>query len=299
MNSATSKNTSQERYHQIRMVLIYVLIANFAVALGKFVVGILSHSIGMVADSFHSLMDGSSNIIGLIGISLASRPRDDSHAYGHSKFETFASMGIVVLLLITAVQIGESVYGRLTTNNPVSPDAGVLAFSMMGVTIAINICVSIYERRQGRKLNSVFLVADSKHTLSDVYVSFSVIASLIAVRLGHPEIDALVGGFIALVIGYAAFRIMKEASVVLLDRAVLDPAKVEEICLGGGEKEILGCHKIRTRGSESGYWIDLHLLVEPQLTTRRSHELASHVERLLKTEYGEQADVIIHIEPGR
>src|SRR5665811_1328031 len=159
--------SARDRYRKIRLVLIYVLVANIAVAVGKGIVGWTDGSIGMVADSFHSLMDGSSNIIGLIGISLASRPRDDSHAYGHSKFETFASMGIVVLLLITAVQIGESVYGRLTTNNPVSPDAGVLAFSMMGVTIAINICVSIYERRQGRKLNSVFLVADSKHTLSD------------------------------------------------------------------------------------------------------------------------------------
>ncbi|MHB8160013.1 MAG: cation transporter dimerization domain-containing protein [Thermoleophilia bacterium] len=71
------------------------------------------------------------------------------------------------------------------------------------------------------------------------------------------------------------------------------------MCLGGGEKEILGCHKIRTRGSESGYWIDLHLLVEPDLTTRRSHEISSHVERRLKTAYGEPTDVIIHIEPGR
>ncbi|MCL4473074.1 MAG: cation diffusion facilitator family transporter [Actinobacteria bacterium] len=281
------------------MVLVYVLVANLAVSLGKGVVGWRADSIGMVADAFHSLMDGSSNVIGLIGISLAARPRDDSHAYGHAKFETFASMGIVILLLLTAFQIGESVYGRVTSDNPAVPEAGLLPFAVMGVTIVINVAVTLYERRQGRKLSSVFLVADSRHTLSDIYVSFSVIASLAAVRLGYPMIDAVVGGFIALVIAYAALGIMREASVVLLDRAVLDPKAIEEICMSAGDEGILGCHKIRTRGSESGYWIDLHLLVEPQLTTKKSHSLASHVERRLKDRYGEQTDVIIHIEPGK
>ncbi|MHB8792400.1 MAG: cation diffusion facilitator family transporter [Thermoleophilia bacterium] len=289
---------SNDRYHQIRRVLIYVLVANVAVALGKGIVGWTNGSIGMVADAFHSLMDGSSNVIGLIGISLASRPRDEDHSYGHSKFETFASMGIVLLLLITAVQIGESVYGRLTAENPSPPEIGTLAFVVMGVTIAVNISVSLYERNQGKKLSSVFLVADSRHTMSDVFVSLSVIGSLVAVRLGYPALDAIVGGVIALVIAYAAFGIMKEASFVLLDKAVIDPKQIEQICLEG-EEEILGCHKIRTRGSEAGYWIDLHLLVEPDITTRRSHDIASHVERRLKNFYGEQIDVIIHIEPGK
>lgn len=290
---------SNDRYHQIRRVLIYVLVANVAVALGKGIVGWTNGSIGMVADAFHSLMDGSSNVIGLIGISLASRPRDEDHSYGHSKFETFASMGIVLLLLITAVQIGESVYGRLTAENPSTPEIGTLAFVVMGVTIAVNISVSLYERNQGKKLSSVFLVADSKHTMSDVFVSLSVIGSLVAVRLGYPALDAVVGGLIALVIAYAAFGIMKEASFVLLDKAVIDPKQIEQICLEGEEEEILGCHKVRTRGSEAGYWIDLHLLVEPDITTRRSHDIASHVERRLKNFYGEQIDVIIHIEPGK
>lgn len=291
--------SGSDRYHRIRRVLVYVLVANLAVAMGKGVVGWMDGSIGMVADGFHSLMDGSSNVIGLIGISLASRPRDEGHSYGHSKFETFASMGIVLLLLITALQISESVFGRLTSDNPSTPEVGMLAFVVMGVTIAINISVSVYERNQGKKLSSVFLVADSRHTLSDVFVSLSVIGSLVAVRLGYPMIDALVGGVIALVIAYAAFRIMKEASFVLLDRAVVDAKQIEEICLSGGEEEILGCHKIRTRGSEAGYWIDLHLLVEPDITTRRSHDIASHVERRLKNFFGEQTDVIIHIEPGK
>lgn len=280
-------------------MLIIVLLANFAVAVGKGAVGLRVDSISMVADAFHSLMDGASNIIGLIGVILAGRPRDRTHTYGHAKFETFASIGIVVLLLVTAIQIVESVYRRVTADELALPDAGALAFATMGVTIAINVMVSLYERRQGHRLSSSFLVADSRHTMSDVYVSFSVLASLVAAWFGLAIVDIVVGGFIAVMIAIAAFKIMREASIILLDRAVLDPEEVKGICLSVEEEGLLGCHEVRTRGSEAGYWIDLHLLVEPDMPTRESHRIASVVERRLKTEYGEETDVIIHIEPGR
>lgn len=290
---------SQLRYRRIRFVLIFVLVANLLVALGKGVVGWRVGSVSMVADGFHSLMDGSSNVIGLIGIALAARPYDREHSYGHAKFETFASIGIVILLLVTAYEIGMGVLERLTSDSPTEPDVTAVAFLVMGLTICINLSISIYERLQGQRLSSTFLVADSRHTLSDVGVSFSVIASLVAARIGYPEIDALVGGIIALVIAYAAFKIMKEASYILLDRAVLDPAQVEAVCMGVETPGLQGCHRVRTRGSETGYWIDLHLVVDPDLTTRESHRIASQVEIRLKKFFGRNTDTVIHIEPGR
>ncbi|HDY69877.1 MAG TPA: cation diffusion facilitator family transporter, partial [Actinobacteria bacterium] len=154
------------RYRRIRAVLIYVLVANLAVAVGKGVVGLHINSIGMVADAFHSLMDSASNVIGLIGITLAARPRDETHSYGHAKFETFASIGIVALLLITAFGVGKDVLDRLTSAATPEVNVNTLALTMMGVTIVINILVSRYERRQGKSLQSTFLVADSRHTLS-------------------------------------------------------------------------------------------------------------------------------------
>lgn len=302
MSAVTQKQgykDSAERYHRIRLVLIWILVANLAVSLGKGIVGYSTGSIGMVADAFHSLMDGSSNVIGLIGIGLASRPRDETHTYGHTKFETFASLGIVVLLLLTAIEIGQNVWGRLTGPTSEGPDASAIAFGVMIVTIIVNIAVSTLERRWGKSLGSNFLVADSRHTLSDVWVSLSVIASLIATRLGYPIVDALIGGVIALVIAYAAFQIMKEASTVLLDKAIIDPEEVAKVCMSVQADGLLGCHKVRSRGSESGYWIDLHLLVDPDMTTKQSHHIASLVERALKEAFGEETDTTIHIEPGR
>lgn len=299
MTSASGQDANTRRYHRIRMVLIYVLAANVAVALGKGLTGWWIGSIGMVADSFHSLMDGASNVIGLIGITLAARPYDEDHSYGHSKFETFASVGIVILLLMTALQISESVYGRLTAAVPEEPDVGLMAYMVMAVTITVNLGISWYERREGRKLDSTFLVADSRHTLSDVGVSVSVVAGLVAVSLGYPVVDALVGGVIAVIIAYAAFKIMKEASYILLDRAALDPAQVETVCMDYIGEGLQGCHKVRTRGSETGYWIDLHLVVDPDMTTRASHQIASDVEKRLKEFYGRNTDTVIHIEPGK
>lgn len=288
---------TRRRYHLIQMVLVYTLAANLAVSLGKGIVGWRAGSIGMVADAFHSLMDGSSNIIGLVGVKLASRPRDASHSYGHAKFETFASVGVVVLLLVTAIEISRGVYNRLTAETPQLPEASLIAFGVMAVTIFVNIVVFWYERRSGRELGSSFLVADSRHTLSDVYVSLSVVASLVAARLGYALIDALVAGAIALVIAYAAFRIMTEASSVLLDRAVLDAGDVESALRG--IEGIQGCHKIRTRGSEAGFWIDLHILVDPEMTTKESHQIASRAERRLKEVFGKGTDAVIHTEPGK
>lgn len=287
------------RYRKIRWILIFVLIANLAVAFSKGIVGWRVDSIAMVADAFHSLMDGSSNIIGLIGISLASRPRDESHLYGHQKFETFASIGVVILLLLTAIQIGQSVIERLTSESVAEPDIGITAFVVMLVTICINLLVSLYERRKGRQLSSTFLIADSRHTMSDIGVSLSVIAGLIAVILGYPFIDAVVGGIIAIVIAVAALHIMKEASFILLDRAVIEPSLIESVCMSLETPGLQGCHKIRSRGSEAGYWIDLHVVVDPEMSTRDSHKIASRVELRLKEFFGGNTDVVIHIEPGR
>ena len=119
--SPESQAHVHERYRKIRFVLIWVLVANMAVAAGKGVVGFNVGSISMVADAFHSLMDGSSNVIGLVGIWLAARPQDEDHSYGHTKFETFASLGIVVLLTVTAVEIGRKVIERLTSETRLPP----------------------------------------------------------------------------------------------------------------------------------------------------------------------------------
>ena len=169
-------------YETVKRILIIVLVLNLAVALAKLIYGWRTGSLSMISDGFHSLFDGTSNIIGIVGIILASRPPDLTHPYGHSKFETFSSIGIALLLFITCFEILQSAVGRFL--NPSVPNITTLSFMIMMVTIAVNISVSWYENRKGKELGSSILIADSMHTRSDIYASLIVIAGFVLIKMG-------------------------------------------------------------------------------------------------------------------
>ena len=130
-----------------------------------------------------------SNIIGLIGTAIAAKPADESHPYGHRKFETFTTIGIALLLFIISINIIKSGIAKIV--NPVTPQVDIYSFIVMIITIAINIFVIIFETKAGKRLNSDILVSDAIHTKSDVYISLSVILSLIAVKLGYHSLTRL------------------------------------------------------------------------------------------------------------
>src|SRR5262245_4742197 len=139
-------------YQQAKSVLLLTLLLNLAVAGAKLVWGRWTNSLSMQADGFHSLFDGASNIIGLVGIWAARRPPDDCHPYGHKKFETFAAFGISVLLFLTCYHILESSYKRLQTE--VAPQAAPLSFVIMLGAMGINFFVAWWETKKGRELKS-------------------------------------------------------------------------------------------------------------------------------------------------
>ncbi len=199
----------RKRYLKIRRVLIYVLFLNWVVAAAKLFCGWLIHSASMTADGFHSFSDGSSNIIGLIGIWIASRPIDESHPYGHKKFETLSSVGISILLFLVCFNVVRE--GILRFLHPVVPLVNVSSFLVMGITLAINIAVMIYENRRGFVLNSDILISDALHTRADILTSSSVIVTLIGIKLGYPILDPVASLVISGFIAYAAVDILKES----------------------------------------------------------------------------------------
>ncbi len=196
--------SEQVRSQSVRRVLWIVLVLNVGVAVAKLFVGWLVSSISMVADGFHSLTDGASNVVGLIGLSIADRPPDEDHPYGHRKFETLAALIIGALLSLTAWEVLQSLIHRLREGG--EPEVTGLAFAVMIVTIVINIGVTTWEHRAARKYKSIILKADAAHTRSDVFASLAVIASLVAARFGYPQLDLIAAMVIIVMIGYAAFR---------------------------------------------------------------------------------------------
>jgi cation diffusion facilitator family transporter len=286
--------TSQERYNRIRSTLILVLILNWAVACAKILYGLLSHCVSMTADGFHSLSDGASNIIGLVGIRLASQPRDIDHPYGHKKYETFFSLGIAMLLFIISIGLIHEALERF--RNPVAPQVDIKSFTIMAITTLINILVMNYEYRQGKRLKSDILTSDAMHTKADILTSLSVIIALIVIKLGYPVFDPIATIFISLFIAHSGFSIVRHSSTILCDTAaILDDKTIVDIVLG--VKGVKTCHKIRTRGRPDDIYLDLHVQVSPDMHVDNAHKISCAIEEAIKKTIPEVTDVVVHIEP--
>lgn len=282
------------RRDAIRRVLIVVLFLNLAVAAAKLTYGAITRSASMMADGLHSLMDSSSNIIGLVAVHLAARPPDSDHPYGHERYESLASMGVAVLMGVALMEIVREAWARLGTG--VGPEVTGVSFAIMVGTMAVNAGVSYWERRRGRQLSSDFLLADAMHTASDILVSFSVIGSLVAVRIGFPIADAIVAVSIAGVIAWAAWGIVRRASQVLCDAAVGDPWAM--VLVARQVEGVVDCHKVRARGTAGMVRVDMHVLVDPGTPLDRAHELATRVEEAVRRQVPGVTEVIVHLEPS-
>jgi len=281
------------RDHEIKKVLWFILALNLLVAGAKLVYGYRSGTLSMWADGLHSMFDGASNVIGLIGLWAAAHPPDEAHPYGHRKFESFGAFAISVFLFLACFKILESSYHRLI--DPNIPRVTAFSFIVMVATIGINLFVTRYEQRRSSELKSELLHADAMHTLSDVYSSLSVLVGLIAVQLGFPIIDPVMALVIAGFIGRTGFQILFETSRVLSDASCVDPRLVREIVMQ--IPGVKSCHSIRTRGLEHHVFVDCHIQVQSDMTTERAHDLVHDIEDLIKKEMTEVVDVVIHVEP--
>ncbi len=290
--SGVSQSNNYSRRQSVNRVLWQVLGINLLVAGAKITVGLISGSISMVADGFHSSMDASSNVIGLVGSTIAGQPPDSDHPYGHYKYETFATLGIGLLLLLTSWNVLKSIFTRIMENS--APEVTALSFVVMVVTIVFNVAVVVYEKKRGQQLKSELLLADAAHTRSDIFVSLSVLVSLVAVKLGWVWIDVAVALIIVLVIGHTGWKIVRRASNVLADSAIINEATVEKVVLG--VKGVKSCHKIRSRGTDQAAHLDLHIQVDGQMSLEEAHLLGHVAQDRLKEKLG-VTDVMVHVEP--
>lgn len=285
---------AKNKFSEVKKVLIIILFLNLGVAAAKMWVGMMINSASMFADGVHSVTDGSSNVIGIIGISLAAAPKDTKHPYGHRKIETMTGLFIVVMLVVLSIKIVMDAIPRFA--NPVTPKINTVSFVVMIITFIVNVVVTKYEHRKGIELKSTILISDAMHTKSDLYVTLGVVVTLVALKLGAPAmIDPIASIIVAGFILKAAFEIFKGASGILIDSAVVDDGKIIEIAMR--EPEVKNVHNIRSRGAEDDMHIDMHILADPNLPLDEVHELTHTIEKAICDDLECQADVIIHVEP--
>jgi cation diffusion facilitator family transporter len=281
------------RLQKVKKVLFYTLFLNIGVAIAKIAYGYIIDSISMVSDGFHSFFDGTSNIIGLVGIYIASQPPDENHPYGHRKFETLSTIAIAVLIFFAGFEILKKTYHGIRTPHVI--EVTFFSFLIMGITLLINIIVMTYETRKGHELHSDFLLADAMHTKADLFISLSVILSLIAAKAGFPIVDILASLVITFFIAKMGFSILKSATEVLTDAAQINPDEIRDVVIP--IEGIRGCHGVRTRGKTGAVNIDLHILVDPEAKTQEAHDIAHSVEEVIKKAFPSVIDVVVHTEP--
>lgn len=282
------------RQRRVRFVLVVALALNLAVAAAKLVVGVLIGSLAMTADGFHSLLDGFANVVSLVGVAVASRPPDPNHSYGHQRYETLTSLAVAGLMLLALFGLSQGAWSRFQSG--VAPEVTLLAFVVMGATLCVNAGLTLWERREARRLSSTLLLADARHTASDILVSSSVIGSLIAVQLGHGWADAGVALAIGAAIAWGAWSIVRDASLELSDATVAQAAEIAAAVTT--VPGVRGAHNIRSRGGEGRAWIDLHIQVDPGLRVDAAHDIASAVARKVEQGFSGPADVTVHVEPA-
>lgn len=284
-----------DKFKEIRRILIFTLLLNWLVAFSKIIYGLITRSASMTADGVHSFGDGASNIIGIIGIWAASKPVDDDHPYGHRKYETIATLGIAAILFLASFNIIKDAMLRIF--NPVLPDVNMFSFGLMVITFIINLIVMKYEYKKGMMLNSDILICDSMHTKTDMFVSITVIPTLISIKLGFPFLDTVVAMAIGVLIAKVGFEILKTSSGVLCDAEVVAKSRIANIVKG--IDKIKSIHNIRTRGRADDIHVDLHVVVDTRMHVDTAHDLSHQIQELLKKKIRGVTDVIVHIEPHK
>src|SRR5262245_19847103 len=291
-------SVSNDAYRRgVRRVLLVTLALNVVVVAGKLVAGLLADSLSVVSDAIHSSVDSLNNIVGLVVMKYATKEPDEGHPYGHAKFETLAAFAIAGFLFVTCYQISLSAIKRIFAHDTPAPEITALTIGVMVVTIICNIIVTVYERREGRRLQSAFLIADSAHTRSDVLVSCSVLAGLILIRSGYIWLDPAISIGVAVVIAWSGYQIFKTTVPILVDAAPVPSWHIAEVVRG--VPGVHSAHDIRSRSQRGEMFVELHLHIVNEFERDHidSHVITEEIERRLAKEFG-KVTATIHVEPS-
>ena len=291
-----------DRQKQIYKVTLAGGAVNVILLAFKFIAGILGHSAAMIADAVHSLSDFITDLIVLIFVHISGKPQDKSHDYGHGKYETLALTIIGIALIIVAVGIFYNGALRIAAwlNGQELETPGMLALWAALVSIILKELTYRYTIHNARKLDSPALEANAWHHRSDALSSIGTAIGIGgAVLLGKrwtvldPIASIVVGAFIVKV----AVELILQGMRDLLEHSLPDEIEDEIIRIAQSEPDVIEPHDLRTRRIGNRYAIELHILMNGNISLTRAHDHADSIERQLKERFGQNTHVAIHMEP--
>jgi cation diffusion facilitator family transporter len=277
----------------VRRVLIITLLLNLFVMILKAVVGMLTGSLSLQADALHSVTDSANNILGLIAIRFSSPKPDREHPYGHLKFEALGALGISAFLGIACFEILQSAIEAIIKGRDLVKISQSELWLLL-LVLGVNIFVAFYERHVGKRVGSPILIADAKHTMSDVWVTISVVGGLIGVWLGYQWLDLVLAFPVALLVFWSGWSVLKDNLPWLVDEMAIAPEAIYDIALS--VPGVLNCHDIASRGVLGRQvFIEMHLIVDSS-DVETAHHITEEVERRLEERFS-PVRILIHVEP--
>jgi cation diffusion facilitator family transporter len=270
--------------------------SNIALTAGKLVVGSIIGSVSVISEAIHSANDLLAYFIALWAVRKSAQPPDQEHPYGHGKVENIAGTIEAVLIFIAAVFIiSESIEKIRQGGEILEPGWGML---VMAVSAGLNFMVSSYLLKVGKEQDSVALEADGVHLRTDVYTSLGVMAGLGLIQLsGYWILDPIIAILVALLIVKAAFDLLQKAFLPLLDTAA-DAETMDTVTevLEDLKGEFIEYHDLRSRKAGRDVHIDMHLVVQAQMSIEEAHDLCDTIESRIQERLN-YSHVLIHVEP--
>lgn len=263
----------------------------------KTVAYLLTGSVGLLSDAAESVVNLVAAIVAMLALRFALKPADEEHAYGHQKAEYFSAGVEGTLVLVAAVTIGITAFGRLLDPQPID-SAGVGLAVSAGATL-INLAVGLVLLRAGHEERSIVLEADGKHLITDVWTSAGVIAGVAAVALtGWEILDPIIALVVAVNIVVTGGALVWRSADGLMDRALdtADRAKVDAVLDDFRRREGIEFHALRSRQAGSRAFVSVHVLVPGAWTVQHGHDLVERVEDDLRAQLP-RATIFTHLEP--
>ena len=291
-----------DRVKEISKVTIVGGVVNAVLLLFKFVAGVIGHSSAMIADAVHSLSDFATDIVVLVFVRISGKPQDESHDYGHGKYETLATTCIGLALLAVAVGIIAGGAGKIAAwlRGEELAAPGMLALWAALVSIVLKEWTYRYTVAKAKKLNSQAMEANAWHHRSDAFSSMGTAVGIGgAILLGKrwavldPLASIVVGAFIVKV----AVDLLKEGLGELMEKSLPAEDEDEILAIIASYPDVVDPHHLRTRRIGNRVAVEVHVRMDGNISLNESHARATDIERAIKDKFGEQTHVAIHVEP--
>lgn len=276
-------------------ILSAALLVNMTLAALKVGWGHRIHSVGMLADGYHSLLDSLSDLLCLLGSAASRRPPDKDHPYGHFKYESLTQAAVGILLFFTGYEVLTHSYREFVHHG--RPIVTLSSIAVMVGSMLLQSLLFLGETKVARLSGDTLVAADALHLRSDLLSSGAVILGLVLSLVGLAAADPIIGVLIAGIIGHTGFHLLREGTEVLSDHSPLPPEEVVSLVLG--TPGVVFCHNVRARGSRNRITMDLNIHLPKHMTVLSAHDIAHTIEHRIRQQYPAVVEVVVHIEPDQ